>query len=81
MSERWQWRGGIGKLMTPDQSELSQLDVLNRSERVDLDMMLKAHTINAAWSMHQEALTGSLTLGKRADIVVLSEDLFAIPRN
>lgn len=59
--------------------ELSQLDVLNRSERVDLDTMLKAYTINAAWSMHQDALTGSLTPGKRADIVVLSEDLFAIP--
>lgn len=59
--------------------ELSQLDVLNRSERVDLDTMLKAYTINAAWSMHQEVLTGSLTPGKRADIVVLSEDLFAIP--
>ena len=63
--------------LTDDQ--LSQLDVLNRSERVDLDTMLKAYTINAAWSMHQEALTGSLTPGKRADIVVLSEDLFAIP--
>ena len=59
--------------------DLSQLDVLNRSERVDLDTMLKAYTINAAWSMHQDALTGSLSPGKRADIVVLSEDLFAIP--
>lgn len=63
--------------LTDDQ--LSQLDVLNRSERVDLDTMLKAYTIDAAWSMHQEALTGSLTPGKRADIVILSEDLFAIP--
>ena len=59
--------------------ELSQLDVLNRSERVDLDTMLKAYTINAAWSMHQDAVTGSLTPGKRADVVVLSKDLFAIP--
>jgi predicted amidohydrolase YtcJ len=59
--------------------ELSQLDVLNRSERVGLDTMLKAYTINAAWSMHQEAETGSLTPGKRADIVILSEDLFEIP--
>lgn len=59
--------------------ELTQLDVLNRSERVDLDTMLKAYTINAAWSMHQEAVTGSLSPGKRADIVILSEDLFAIP--
>ncbi len=59
--------------------ELLQLDVLNRSERVGLDTMLRAYTINAAWSMHQEAVTGSLTAGKRADIVILSEDLFAIP--
>ena len=59
--------------------ELSQLDVLNRSERVDLDTMLKAYTINAAWSMHQDSVTGSLTPGKRADVVVLSKDLFAIP--
>ena len=72
---RHDWRANDA--LTND--ELSQLDVLNRSERVDLDTMLKAYTINAAWSMHQEALTGSLTPGKRADIVVLSDDLFAIP--
>ena len=41
--------------------------------------MLRAYTINAAWSMHQENLTGSLTPGKRADIIVLSDDLFKIP--
>ena len=40
--------------------------------------MLKAYTIDAAWSMHQEKLTGSLTPGKKADIIVLSADLFAI---
>ncbi|MCS5574401.1 MAG: amidohydrolase family protein, partial [Pseudomonadales bacterium] len=58
---------------------LSELDVLNRRERVDLDTMLRAYTINAAWSMHQEDLTGSLAPGKQADIIVLSADLFDIP--
>ena len=62
-----------------DKDSLSQLDVLNHKERVDLETMLRAYTINAAWSMHQENLTGSLTPGKRADIIVLSDDLFEIP--
>ena len=59
--------------------QLNQLDVLNRSERVSLDTMLRAYTINAAWAMHQDQETGSLAAGKLADLVVLSEDLFAIP--
>ncbi len=62
-----------------DNDALSELDVLNRQERVDLDTMLRAYTINAAWSMHQEDLTGSLAPGKQADIIVLSADLFDIP--
>ena len=62
-----------------EDDELGRIEVLNKQERVDLDTMLRAYTINAAWSMHQEELTGSLSPGKRADIVVLSADLFEIP--
>ena len=62
-----------------DNESLTQLDVLNRQERVNIDTMLRAYTINAAWSMHQEDQTGSLTPGKRADVIVLSENLFDIP--
>ena len=36
-----------------DNDSLSQLDVLNHKERVNLETMLRAYTINAAWSMHQ----------------------------
>ena len=72
---RQDWRANDG--LSDD--ELSQLDVLNRSERVSLDTMLKAYTVNAAWAMHQDDATGSLTQGKLADVIVLSEDLFAIP--
>jgi len=53
--------------------------VLNVNERVGLELMIDAYTINAAWLMHHEELTGSVELGKRADIVVLDRNLFEIP--
>lgn len=53
--------------------------VLNEAERVSLADMLAAYTINGAYLMHQENLTGSLEVGKAADVVVLARDLFKIP--
>jgi predicted amidohydrolase YtcJ len=53
--------------------------VLNESERVSLATMIDAYTINAAWLMHHEAKTGSIEVGKRADIIVLDRQLFEIP--
>ncbi len=52
--------------------------VLNENERVDLDTMLRAYTSAAAWSMHQEAISGRVEAGKRADIIVLDRNLFQI---
>ena len=57
----------------------SQIDTLNADERVDLDTMLRAYTADAAWAMQQDTITGSLMRGKRADLIVLSKDLFAVP--
>jgi predicted amidohydrolase YtcJ len=53
--------------------------VLNEGERVSLETMIDAYTINAAWLMHQEDSTGSIEIGKRADLVVLDRNLFEIP--
>jgi predicted amidohydrolase YtcJ len=53
--------------------------VLNENERVSLATMIDAYTINAAWLMHHENLTGSIEAGKRADFVVLDRDLFKVP--
>jgi predicted amidohydrolase YtcJ len=53
--------------------------VLNENERVSLETMIDAYTINAAWLMHHENSTGSIEVGKRADIVVLDRNLFEIP--
>ncbi|MEE8524172.1 MAG: amidohydrolase [Thermoanaerobaculia bacterium] len=48
-------------------------------ERVDLETALRAYTINNAWAAGDEAIKGSLTAGKLADVVVLDRDPFSVP--
>jgi predicted amidohydrolase YtcJ len=48
-------------------------------ERIDLPAALAAFTINAAWTNRLEKTTGSLEVGKNADLIVLDHNLFAIP--
>jgi predicted amidohydrolase YtcJ len=48
---------------------------LNIDERVPLTTAIDAYTINAAYAMKQEATTGSLEIGKRADLVILDRDV------
>ena len=52
---------------------------LNAKERMDLTEMLKAYTINAAEVMHQGHLTGSIEVGKFADLIILEKNLYKIP--
>jgi hypothetical protein len=48
-------------------------------ERVDLETMLRAYTVNGAWLSRDERTRGSLEPGKAADIIVLDRDLHGIP--
>ncbi len=48
-------------------------------ERMDLDAMLRAYTIEGAYVNHEGAETGSLETGKAADLIVLDRDLHTIP--
>lgn len=48
-------------------------------ERVSLETMIAAYTINAAYASRQEDIIGSVTVGKRADLIVLENNLFEIP--
>ena len=40
--------------------------------------MIEAYTINAAYASMQEEIISSITVGKRADLVVLQKNLFEI---
>src|SRR4051794_20588836 len=48
------------------------------NQRISVDEALRVNTINGAYNSHEEAIKGSITQGKLADFVVLSDDLFTI---
>jgi hypothetical protein len=48
-------------------------------ECVDLKTMIQSATYNGAYAMFLEDITGSIEVGKSADMVVLDKDLFNIP--
>jgi len=48
-------------------------------ERIDLAAALRAATLGGAFAAFQESTTGSLEVGKAADLVVLDRNLFEIP--
>ena len=45
---------------------------------ITLDEAIAAYTINAAWMSGWDDVSGSIEVGKSADLVVLAEDLYAI---
>ena len=53
--------------------------VLTPQHRLDVMDMLKAYTVNGAYAAFDEAQSGTLTVGKRADVVVLDRDITTIP--
>jgi predicted amidohydrolase YtcJ len=48
-------------------------------ERLDLGTALGAFTMGSAYANHLDQETGSVTVGKRADLVVLDRDVFSAP--
>jgi predicted amidohydrolase YtcJ len=51
---------------------------LNIEERIPLQTAIDAYTINAAFALKQDTTTGSLEVGKRADLVILDRDILSI---
>jgi len=50
------------------------------NQRISVEEALRVNTINGAYNSHEEAIKGSITAGKLADFVVLSEDPFTIDK-
>jgi predicted amidohydrolase YtcJ len=51
------------------------------SQRVSVDEALRINTLNGAYNSHEEAIKGSITPGKLADFVVLSDDLHTVAQD
>ncbi len=47
-------------------------------QKISVEEAVRAYTVNNAWAGFQEAKLGTLTAGKLADLVILSDNLFEI---
>lgn len=48
------------------------------NERLSIPQLISAYTIHGAYQLGMEAEIGSLTVGKRADLIVLEDNLFEV---
>ncbi len=48
------------------------------AERISVESLVKGFTIDAAYQLRMEDEIGSIEVGKRADLVVLDQDIFSI---
>ena len=53
--------------------------MLGPDERLTVEQAIRAQTIDAAWQLFADDVTGSLEVGKYADMVVLSADPREVP--
>lgn len=49
------------------------------SEHITLPQALRMGTMGTAYQLHQDKVTGSIQVGKFADLIVLDQNLFKIP--
>ena len=56
-------------------------EVLFPEERASLEDLITSFTYNGAYANFLEGETGSIEVGKRADVIVLDQNLFEIPAN
>ncbi len=49
-----------------------------KSERLGIPALVRGFTLDAAYQLHMEDRIGSITVGKKADLVVLDQDIFNV---
>ena len=75
--DRSWFSGGLQGIKRPLTRQ--DIDAVVPEECISLREALQAHTINAAYQAHLEDVTGSIEIGKSAELVVLDSDIETAP--
>lgn len=70
---------GIQVAVTRQSPDEEPSEAMQPEEVIDLPEALAAYTIGAAYAMGLEKETGSIEVGKRADLAVVEKNLFDVP--
>ncbi len=73
----WPWWGMEASITrgNPDRPELGKM---GGEHALTVAEMVKAYTINAAWSLRMDDVAGSIEPGKWADLILLNHNLFEV---
>jgi hypothetical protein len=74
----WPWYG-MEASITRSVPGKPEKGVMGKEHALTLEELIEAYTINVAWSLHYEEVTGSIEEGKYADMIILNHNLFEIP--
>jgi hypothetical protein len=72
---------GIEVALTRRAPGATEGERLSPVERITLSDAIRNYTLNSAYALRVEDRTGSLTVGKNADLVVVDRDVFKVPEN
>ena len=53
----------------------------SQNKKVTVEEAIEAYTLTSAYASFEDHIKGSIVPGKRADMIVLSEDLLTVPTN
>jgi len=70
---------GIETAITRQEPHASSTEVFLPEQRISLDAAIAGYTINAAYANFLDADTGSVEVGKYADLVIIQDNLFDLP--
>ena len=74
----WPW-WGMEATITRGFPGHPEIEKFNEDQAITLEETLKVHTINGAYVLDLDDVTGSIEVGKYADMIVLNHNLFEIP--
>jgi predicted amidohydrolase YtcJ len=74
----WPW-WGMEASITRGFPGKPEVEKMGPEHALTLDELIQAYTINVAWVLRLDDVTGSIEEGKYADMIVLSHNLFEIP--
>lgn len=74
----WPW-WGMEASITRGFPGKPEIEKMGPEHALTLEEVIEAYTINAAWVLRLDDVTGSIEPGKFADMIVLNQNLFEVP--